>query len=52
MHISTGYVFDGKKKDKGKGYTEFDQPNPLNIYGRSKLEGLDSFIIYLYKLSL
>lgn len=39
MHISTDYVFDGKKKDKSKGYTEFDQPNPLNIYGRSKLEG-------------
>jgi len=39
MQISTDYVFDGKKKDKTKGYTEFDQPNPLNIYGRSKLEG-------------
>jgi len=39
MHISTDYVFDGKKKDKSKGYTEFDQPTPLNIYGRSKLEG-------------
>lgn len=39
MHISTDYVFDGKKKDKSKGYTEFDQPNPLNIYGCSKLEG-------------
>ena len=39
MYISTDYVFDGKKKDKSKGYTEFDQPNPLNIYGRSKLEG-------------
>ena len=39
MHISTDYVFDGKKNDKSKGYMEFDQPDPLNIYGRSKLEG-------------
>ncbi len=39
MHISTDYVFDGKKKDKNRGYTEFDQPNPLNVYGHSKLAG-------------
>lgn len=36
VYISTDYVFDGKK---GKPYTESDAPNPINIYGRSKLEG-------------
>lgn len=36
IYISTDYVFDGKSSQP---YTEFDQPNPLNIYGRSKLEG-------------
>lgn len=36
IHISTDYVFDGKKDSP---YTEFDIPNPINIYGKSKLEG-------------
>lgn len=36
IHYSTDYVFDGKK---GSLYTEIDSPNPLNMYGRSKLEG-------------
>jgi dTDP-4-dehydrorhamnose reductase len=36
VYVSTDYVFDGKNN---RPYTEFDQPNPLNIYGRSKLEG-------------
>lgn len=36
VHISTDYIFDGKKK---KLYTEDDPPNPINLYGRSKLEG-------------
>jgi len=36
IHFSTDYVFDGKK---GSPYVETDRPNPINIYGRSKLEG-------------
>ena len=36
VHYSTDYVFDGKK---GAPYVEEDAPNPLNFYGRNKLEG-------------
>jgi len=36
MTLSTDYVFDGKKKE---GYTEEDIPNPLMIYGKTKLKG-------------
>jgi len=36
IHFSTDYVFDGTKDG---AYTEDDTPNPLNIYGASKLEG-------------
>lgn len=36
VYISTGSVFDGKK---GAPYTEFDEPNPVNIYARTKWEG-------------
>lgn len=36
IHISTDYVFDGEKETP---YIEFDKPNPINIYGKSKLEG-------------
>jgi dTDP-4-dehydrorhamnose reductase len=36
VHFSTDYVFDGAKRGP---YFENDRPNPLNAYGRSKLEG-------------
>ena len=35
IYISTDYVFDGKKGM----YKENDEPNPINNYGRTKLEG-------------
>jgi len=36
VHISTDYVFDGRK---GAPYTELDGADPLSVYGRSKYEG-------------
>jgi dTDP-4-dehydrorhamnose reductase len=35
IHISTDLVFDGRKREP---YTEDDEPNPLEEYGRSKLD--------------
>lgn len=39
VYFSTDYVFDGAK---GELYTEFDQINPINIYGDSKYQGEQS----------
>lgn len=36
VYISTGAVFDGEKEG---GYTENDKPNPISVYGMSKLKG-------------
>lgn len=50
VHYGTDYVFDGEKK---RFYTEEDEPNPINNYGKTKLEGerflqeeTDNFLLF------
>lgn len=44
IHISTDFVFDGKKKSP---YNEKDPVKPLGIYGRSKEAGEQKIRLYL-----
>ncbi|AGB02342.1 SDR family oxidoreductase [Methanoregula formicica] len=43
VHISTDQVFDGEKSF----YTEEDMPNPINQYGKTKLEAEHQILRYL-----
>lgn len=36
LHVSTDYVFDGRRSEP---YTPDASPNPVNVYGATKLEG-------------
>lgn len=45
VYISTDYVFDGRKNNP---YVEIDEPNPLNVYGKSKLGG-EKVISFLHR---
>lgn len=41
IHISTDYVFDGRKGN----YDESSKPNPLSYYGKGKLAGENALLI-------
>ena len=45
IHVSTDYVFEGNGT---KPYTEFDAPNPVSAYGKTKLEG-EKFVQTVFK---
>jgi dTDP-4-dehydrorhamnose reductase len=38
VHFSTNYVFDGRRTT-GIPYTVDDEPQPINVYGKTKLHG-------------
>jgi dTDP-4-dehydrorhamnose reductase len=41
IHISTDFVFDG---NKGNAYLETDFASPINIYGKTKLDGENAIL--------
>lgn len=41
IHISTDYVFDGKSN---RPYTPENQPNPMSVYGKTKLDGENEIV--------
>ena len=43
VYVSTDYVFNGRA---GRPYTEFDLPDPINVYGKSKLAG-EQYVVSL-----
>jgi dTDP-4-dehydrorhamnose reductase len=45
LYISTDFVFDGTK---GSAYDEFDIPNPVSVYGRTKYAG-EQFVRHLVR---
>ena len=49
VHISTDYVFSGEGK---KPLVEEDKPSPVNVYGKSKLEGENEILNILPEKSL
>lgn len=46
IHMSTDYVFDGKKKPPAP-YLETDATNPSSYYGRTKLEGEQAISLHM-----